>query len=179
LRRGHVIRAFAGTIAMLVAAAGASAGPAVRAHSAAVRPRAEGTSSTPGVFALPQLGSAGITCGRDWTVRPFFYAGRADATEEVTIRAGAIERRSFALRVPGRRRGKPVVERELSPAEQLALPFGHYGTVVFTVRQGTEAREIVATVRAEVVAGTFKRHGVSLGACYVTRWSIAMNVSPY
>ena len=143
---------------------GAAAGPAEPAHPPA-RLKAEGTSSTPAVIALPQLGSAGVVCGRDWTAQPFFYAGPAGATEEVRIRAGVA----------------PLVEEELSPAQQLALPFGHYRTVVFRVRQGTQAREIVATVTAEVVAGTFKVRGVpeALGACYVKRWSVAMNVNPY
>jgi hypothetical protein len=63
----------------------------------------------------------------------------------------------------------------------LALPFGRYGSVSFTIRQGTEAREIVATVRAEFVDGTFAIRGVRgrLGACYARRWFVRMDVRPY
>ena len=51
------------------------------------RAAAEGTNSTPAVFALPQIGSAGFTCNRRWKVQPFFDLGSAIATEAVTIRA--------------------------------------------------------------------------------------------
>ncbi len=174
-----MIKAFIGAIAAFLAATSVAAKPADVARR--LRAGAEGTSSTPAVFALPQLGSAGFICGRDWTVQPFFNMGSAVATEEATIRAGAVARRNFAVRIVGPSRGKPLIEEKFSPAQQLELPFGHYRAVAFGVRQGGEAREIVATVRADVVAGTFKVRGVPepLGACYVQRWSVTMNVSPY
>ncbi len=174
-----MIKAFIGAIAAFLAATSVAAKPADVAGR--LRSGAEGTSSTPAVFALPQLGSAGFICGRDWTVRPFFDMGSAVATEEVAIRAGAVARRNFAVRIVGPSRGKPLIGEEFSSAQKLELPFGHYRAVVFRVRQGTEAREIVATVRAEVVAGTFKVRGVPepLGACYVKRWSVGMTASPY
>jgi hypothetical protein len=94
-----VIKAFLGAIAMLLVAGGGAAGPAIRVRSGAALPgaagtsgiparNAEGTNSTPGVFALPQIGSAGFTCNRGWEVQPFFDLGPAIATEAVTIRQG-------------------------------------------------------------------------------------------
>jgi hypothetical protein len=95
-----MIRAFVGAIAMLLVAGAGAVGPAIPdrrgvaplavAGTGAV-PAArdtEGSDSTPGVFALPQLGSAGFVCGPDWEVRPFFDLGSALATEALTIRAG-------------------------------------------------------------------------------------------
>ena len=46
--------------------------------------------------------------------------------------------------------GRPVVEQEFSRAREVALPFGDYRSAVLTIRQDTEAREVVATVRAEL-----------------------------
>jgi hypothetical protein len=100
-------------------------------------------------------------CRPDWSVQPGFDLRGAAATEEVTIRAGAVVRRNFTR-------------------ERLALPFGHYGTVRITVRQADEAREIDAAVTADFVAGTFAvRVSSRLGACYVRRWSVWMVVRPY
>ncbi len=59
-----------------------------------------------------------------------------------------------------------MIEEEFSRAPELALPFGHYRTVTFAIRQGTEAHEIDATLTAV------------FGACYVKRWLVRMNVSP-
>lgn len=187
-----MIKAFLGAIAMLLVAGGDAVGPAIRVRSGPAPPGAAGTSaipartaggtnSTPGVFPLPQIGSAGFTCNRDREVQPFFDLGSAIATEAVTIRAGAATRRNFTFRAVGRHRGRRLVEEEFSRARELALPFGRYGSVSFTIRQGTEAREIVATVRAEFVDGTFAVRGVRgrLGACYARRWSVRMDVSPY
>ncbi|MGO9891626.1 MAG: hypothetical protein ACLP0L_27515 [Solirubrobacteraceae bacterium] len=80
----------------------------------------------------------------------------------------------------GRHHGRPVLEQEFSRARELALPLGDYRSVSFTIRQDIEAREIVARVRAELVAGTFAVRGVGqrLGACYVKRWWVRMNVRP-
>jgi hypothetical protein len=62
----------------------------------------------------------------------------------------------------------------------LALPFGDYRSVSFTIRQDTEAREIVATVRAESVAGTFAVGAVRgrLSTCYAKRGWVRMDVRP-
>jgi len=176
-----VIKAFLGAIAMLLMAGGGAAGLAIRGRSGGVRLGAEGTNSTPAVFPLPQLGSAGFVCNRDREVQPVFDLGSAVATEAVTIRAGAITRRNFGFRMADTHRSRKLVEEEFSRARELALPFGHYRSASFTIRQGTEAREIVATVRAEFVDGTFARRGVPvrLGACYAKRWSVQMSVSPY
>jgi hypothetical protein len=187
-----VIKAFLGAIAMLLVAGGGAVGPAIRVRSGPAPPgaaptraiparAAEATNSTPGVFPLPQIGSAGFTCNRGWEVQPFFDLGSAIATEAVTIRAGAATRRNFTFRAVGGHRGRRLVEQESSRARELALPFGRYGSVSFTIRQGTEAREIVATVRAEFVDGTFAIRGVRgrLGACYARRWSVRMDVRPY
>jgi hypothetical protein len=186
-----MIKAFVSAAAVLLAGAGAVGGPLTRGAdglrdptqaTAVLAPlEAEGTNSTPGVFALPQLGSAGFRCRRGWTVQPFFDEGSAVATEAVTIRAGSVTRRNFTDAVAGRIHGRSLIERKFSSSQRLALPSGHYRTATFTVHQGDEAREIDATVTAEFVAGTFAVRGVAgrLGTCYVKRWSVRMNVSPY
>jgi hypothetical protein len=181
-----VIRAFLGAIVVLLAAGGGAVAPAIRvtpaepARSAPARLGTGATDSTPGAFALPQLGRAGFTCGRDWEVQPVFDMRPAFATEAVTIRAGAITRRNFTIKAVGRIHGRPLTEQQFSRAQELTLPFGDYRSVSFTIRQGTEAHEIMATVRAEFAAGTFAVRGVPgrLGACYVKRWSVRMDVSP-
>jgi hypothetical protein len=187
-----VIRAFLGAIAVLLTAGAGAVGPAIPdrrgvaplavagATAIPAAPGTEGPSSTPGVFPLPQLGSAGFVCVPDSEVRPFFDLGSAIATEAVTIRAGALARRNFSYEVVGRLHGRPVVEREFSRARELALPFGDYRSVSFTIRQDTEPREIVATARAELVAGTFAVGGVRgrLSSCYVKRWWVRMDVRP-
>ena len=188
-----MIKAFLVAIAMLLAAGGGAVGPAIGERPGAARPvaasthvrgaqlGAEGTNSTPGAFALPQLGSAGFSCNRDWEVQPVFDLGSAVATEAVAIRAGAITRRNFTFKVVGTLRGRKLIEEEFSRARELALPYGHYRSASFTIRQGTEAREIVARVRVEFADGTFAVRGVPtrLGACYAKRWSVRMDVSPY
>ena len=184
-----MIKAFLGVVVVLLAAAGAANGPgrswadsrrlSPRTSSVSIPLTAEGTDSTPGVFALPQLGSVSFRCGRNLSVQPFFSMASAVASEEVTIRAGTMTRRNFKERAVGRTHGRPVFEEEFSPAEELALPSGHYGIVNFTVHQGDEARLIEATLTAEFVAGTFRVPGVRepLAACYVKRWSVRMIVS--
>jgi hypothetical protein len=47
-----------------------------------------------------------------------------------------------------------------APQLQLALPTGRYGTVTFTIHQGTEARAIDATAQARFVAGNFVGAGM-------------------
>ena len=188
-----MIKAFIGAIAMLLVAGGGAVGPAIRARSGPAplgaagmsalpaRAAAEGTNSTPGEFALPRIGFAGFTCNRGWEVQPFFDLGSAIATEAVTIRAGAVARRNFTFRAVGRFLGRRLVEEQFSRARELVMPSGRYRSVSFTIRQGTEAREVVATVRAEFVDGTFAVRGVRgrLGACYARRWSVRMDVRPY
>jgi hypothetical protein len=178
-----MIKAFLGAIAVLLVAAGTAAGPVSRfvparpparfqrpapaQPGALAQPPAEGRSSTPAIFALPELGSAGFRCGRRWAVEPFFDMRLSLATEGVTIRAGAVARRNFTYKVVGRIHGKPLLEEQFSRAGVLALPFGHYRSVTFRVRQSTEPREIDATITAD------------FGLCYVRRWSVQMDVSPY
>jgi hypothetical protein len=185
-----MIKAFLGAVAALLAVVGAAGGPATsrpdprrgftRASSVTDLLEAEGTNSTPGAFPLPQLGSASFRCDRNWAVQPRFDMHSAVATEGVAIRAVTIARRNFTGTVVGRLHGRPLIGQEHSRAQELALPFGHYRTVTFTVRQGDEAREIDATLTAHFVAGAFAVRGVPgrRGACYVKRWSVRMNVSP-
>ena len=66
----------------------------------------------------------------------------ADATDEVTMRAGGITRRNFTTRVVGPSDGHKLRETSFSPQLQLTLPFEHYRKVVFTVRQGTEGNYV-------------------------------------
>jgi len=166
-----VIKAFLGAITVLLVGAGAAVAPT----------GGSGTDSTPGALVLPQLGSVSFRCGPDWSVQPMFDLRGAVATEEVTIRAGEVVRRNFTRRVVGRVHGRPLVEEQFSRGLALAVPPGHYRTVRFAVRQATEARVIEAAVRTDFVAGTFAVRGVSgrLGACYVRRWSVRIDVRPY
>jgi hypothetical protein len=139
-----------------------------------------GMFSTPGAFPLPQLGLITFRCSESLGVQPIFDMRGAEATEEVTVRAAGITRRNFRTRVVGQHHGVKLRETSYSPQPQLALPFGHYRNVVFTVRQGTEAREITAKVEAEFVAGAVHQKGAPRGwACYATRWLANMRVSPY
>jgi hypothetical protein len=68
-----------------------------------------------------------------------------------------------------------------APQLQLALPTGRYGTVTFTIHQGTEAPAIDATAQARFVAGNFVGAGMdgSRYACLVQRWVLEMTVPPY
>lgn len=129
---------------------------------------------------LPQLGFVGFRCG-GWLVQPFFDTRNAVATEEVTIRAGAVTKRNFTRIVVRRVHGRSLIERRFSSEPQVALPFARCRVATFTVQRGTEAREIRASVTAEFVAGTFAMRGVPVrrGACYVRRWSVRMDVRPY
>ena len=169
-----MIKAFLGATTVLLVGAGVAGGPGKSVRSVVFRSSAsiplptsaEGTNSTPGAFALPLLGSVSFRCRPDWSVQPVFDLRGASATEEVTIRAGGVLRRRFT-HSPG--------------AQEVALPFGHYGIVRFTVHQITEAREIEAAVTADFIAGTFAERAASgrVGACYVRRWSVRMDVRPY
>ena len=86
----------------------------------------------------------------------------AVAIEEVRIRAGAIVRCNITPRkVVGRVHGRPLIEQEYSSAQELALPFGRYRTVTFSLWQADEARVIDATLTADFVAGTFAVRGVA------------------
>ena len=85
----------------------------------------------------------------------------AVATEEVRIRAGAIVRRNITRKVVGRVHGRPLIEQEYSSARELALPFGRYRTVTFSLWQADEARVIDATLTGDFVAGTFAVRGVA------------------
>lgn len=116
---------------------------------------------------LPQLGSVSFRCGRRSSVQPFFDMRLALATDAVTVRDGAVTRSNYTRKVIGRLHGRPLIEDEFSRAPELVLPFGHYRTVTFEIRQATEAHEIDATLTAD------------FGACYVKRWLVRMNVRPY
>ena len=158
--------------------------PAVRSQGVAATSRpslnAEGTSSTPGVFQLPQMGFVGFRCDHTFRVQPFFDRRGATAEEEVTLRAPGITRRNFTTRMVGRYRGKPLRETTFSPESVVALPFAHYGTVTFIVRTGSEARALNAKVTAQFVAGIFKNPTYPpLGACYVKHWLVSISVNPY
>jgi len=170
-----MIKALTGVISMLMAAMSVVAQPATTVDPA------EGTSSTPRVLALPQLGSVGFRCSRSWAVQPFFDLAQAVATEEVTIRAGSLTKRNFAREVVGRSYGKAITRVAVAQIRQLALPFGHYRKVTFTVRQSTEARAIAAIVGVEFVAGKFRVAADSeeLAGCYVKRWAVRIDVSAY
>jgi hypothetical protein len=170
-----MIKALTGVISMLLAAMSVVAQPATTVDPA------EGTSSTPGVLALPQLGSVGFRCSRSWAVQPFFDLAPAVATEEVTIRAGSLTKRNFVREIVGRSHGRAITRVAVAQIRQLALPFGHYRNVTFTVRQSTEARAIAAIVGAEFVAGKFRAPADSeeFAKCYVKRWAVRIDVSPY
>ena len=143
-------------------------------------PTAEGTSSTPGIFQLPQMGFVSFQCDRAFRVRPFFDTRGVTSEEAVTIRAGNVTRRNFKTRTIGYSRGTPLRETTYSPDPVVALPYGHYGKVVITASTGTEARALSATVTALFVAGLVQKTGnPALGACYVKRWNVSMRVSPY
>lgn len=160
----------------------AGATPPARVHVAAKQPSlsAEGTSSTPGVFQLPQMGFVSFRCDRSWRVQPFFDTRGASSAEAVTIWAGRVVRRNFKTRTVGHSHGKPLRETSYSSDPVLALPYAHYGRVVFTAETGDEARELRATVAAQFVAGVFaQKDGPALGGCYVKRWNVSMSVNPY
>lgn len=145
-----------------------------------VSPTAEGTSSTPGVFALPQIGAVSFRCDRAFRVQPLFDTHGATSEEAVTIRAGNVTRRNFTTRTVGYSNGMPLRETHYAPNPVLTLPYAHYDKVVFTARTGTEARALAATVTARFVDGVVKRNGAPpLGGCYVKHWSASMSVSPY
>ena len=76
LRETRMIKALTGVISMLMAAMSVVAQPATTVDPA------EGTSSTPGVLALPRLGSVGFRCSRSWAVQPLVDLAQAVATEE-------------------------------------------------------------------------------------------------
>jgi hypothetical protein len=140
---------------------------------------AAGTSSTPGIFRLPQMGFVGFRCDRAFRVQPLFDTYGTTAEEQVTIQAPNVRRRNFTTQVIGRYRGKPLRQTTYSPQLVTVLPFAHYSSVTFTVSTGTEARALTAEVTAQFVAGIFKRKGYPpLGACYVKHWLVSMTVSP-
>lgn len=138
----------------------------------------DGTSSTPGALGVPQMGVVSFRCDRAWRAQPVFDAHGALATEEVTIHGGKLTRRNFTRRLVGHDHGRPLWETRFSAPKRIALPFAHYHTVVFTLHQGTEARILDTKVTAQWVAGIIrKRSGPRLGACFVKRWLLSMNVS--
>jgi hypothetical protein len=153
----------------------------VATHSVAASQRslnADGTSSTPGVFVVPQMGFVGFRCDRAWRVQPFFDLHYVAATEEVSIRAGNLIRRNFTRRLVGHTHGRPLWLARVSPAQRIALPFAHYHSVVFTLHQGTEARILDARVIALFVARVVTTKGTPpLAACLVKHWSVSMSVS--
>jgi hypothetical protein len=142
----------------------------------------QGTSSTPGVFVVPQMGFASFRCGTGGQgVQPFYDTQNTTSEEKVSIQAGPTVKRNFTVKTVGHVNGHPLTEVHYAPGFRLALPFGHYDTVTFTVEQGTEARTLQARVVAKFAAGNFNRKGV-VGpryACFVTHWTVDENVSPY
>ena len=66
-------------------------------------------------------------------------------------------------RSSARSHGRPLIEQQYSSAQELALPFGRYRTVTFSLRQADEARVIDATLTADFVAGTFAVRAVARG----------------
>ena len=117
-----MIRAFIGAIAVLLTAGAGAVGPAIPDRTGAVSPRSRWR-------ARPLFPPRSVPRGR---TRPPAYS------------------RSLSYEEVGRLHGRPVVEQEFSRAREVALPFGDYRSAVFTIRQDTEAREVVATVRAEL-----------------------------
>ena len=123
------------------------------------------------------MGFVSFRCDRAFRVEPFFDThGSANGDELVTLRAGDLVKRNFKTRVV-HQRGKTLHETAASPNPRIALPYAHYGVVTFAVHEGSEARILDAKVSAEFVAG-FRQNGRSvLGACYVRRWSLSLEVS--
>jgi hypothetical protein len=64
-------------------------------------------------------------------VQPFFDEHVVTSEEAVTIRAGTITRRNFTTRAVGYSHGKPLRETTYATGFVLALPYAHYGRVVF------------------------------------------------
>jgi hypothetical protein len=154
--------------------------PSQRAGTSQSSTSAEGTSSTPGVFQLPQMGFVSFRCDRAFRAQPFFDTSGVGAEEEVIVHAGNVTRRNFTTRIVGHAHGKPLRETSYLSEHVVALPYAHYTTVTFILSTGTEARALNAKVTAEFVAGIDKRKGYPpLGACYVKHWLISMSVSPY
>jgi hypothetical protein len=189
MRRSRVWVGLIGGCALSVSACGTAQLQGVRvkqAASAAARQapgsqpslNAQGTSSTPGVFRLPQMGFVSFRCDRHFRVEPFFDTHGATATERVMVRAGKLRRSNFKTRrVHG---GAALRETTYSNGQVIALPFAHYRTVVFAVSNGDEARALTAKVNVQFVAGVLKERGwPDLGACYAKRWSISMIAKPY
>ena len=127
-----MIKALTGVISMVLAAMSVVAQPATTVDPA------EGTSSTPARARPPAARVRGVSVHRSWAVQPFFDLAQAVATEEVTIRAGSLTKRNFALEVVGRSHGRAITRVVVAQIRQLALPFGHYRNATFIVRQSTK-----------------------------------------
>jgi hypothetical protein len=126
------------------------------------------------------MGFISFRCDRAFRVQPFVDTHGVASEEAVTIRAGNITRRNFKTRTVGSSGGKPLRETTYAAGHIVALPYAHYGRVVFTAKTGTEARELRATVTAQFVDGAFQSNGhARFRACYVRHWSVSMSVSPY
>jgi hypothetical protein len=132
-------------VASIVAIAGcgaatgkrAGAGPAPANPAAAAGP-------APQSFTIPQAGRIGFRCDSAGAVQPFYDGHGTPSEDAVTIRAGAVVRRNYTTRVVGHAHGRPLIEFRFSTPAYLALPYGDYPTVMFTIEQGTEARIIHA-----------------------------------
>lgn len=142
----------------------------------------EGTSSTPAAFDLPQLGRFRFRCNSAFAVQPTFTPRGAPSEDTVIMRAGAFVARNYVQKVVGRVHGRPLIEiRFTHPSAPVTLPFAHYRLVTVTVRQATEARELVARLSVRLVAGRFRRAGVRglLGACFASQVSSVLDIRPY
>jgi hypothetical protein len=177
-----MINPFLAAMTVLLPASGGVGDPGANPPAVRRRASAGGTNSTPGRVRAratrvrrlplwPALGGPAIP----------LRGGGGPPPMRWRFAAGSVVRQNFTSRVVGRIHGRPVIEAQVSSAGQMALPFGHYRMMRFSVRQGTEAREIDATLGADFVADTFTVRGVRgrLGACYVKRWLVRMDGRPY
>jgi hypothetical protein len=116
----------------------------------------EGTASTPGVFAIPQMGFVSFRCDEHFRAAPFFDTSGTATNEDVTIHAGNVTRRELTT---------PTHD------SVVGLPFAHYKEVTFTAGAIDEARALTARLTAQFVDRA--------GSCYVRRWTVELKVSPF
>jgi hypothetical protein len=147
----------------------------------APRPQPQGTSSTPGAFTLPGLGTVGFRCNSAFAVQPTFNTSDSPTEDTITMRAGRVVVRNYR-KVVVHEHGHRLTEIRFAPmGSSLALPFGHYRTVVVSAHEATEARAITGTLQVTFMAGRFRDspRGPLLGACFAVRWKAVVNISPF
>jgi hypothetical protein len=174
--RVRALTALVAVVAGGCATAVAQQKPLTNARHIAPQPasNAEGTGSTPGVLAIPQMGSVSFRCDRAFRAQPFFSThGSTNGDDLVTVRAGETVRRNFVTR-DVHQGGRTLHVITMSSNPTVALPYAHYGLVTFAIHEGSEARILDAKASAEFVAGRFKHNRV--GACYVRRWLLSLTV---